>query len=132
MEDADDEVGDPEGERVGAERERVGAERVRDRERRDEHRAHRREHGEPDDALLGIDRVREPGVCGPGPPERGEHRHPSGEASPGRIVGEKRRDLREREHEHEVEEELEDGDALLALLLGRHRHFRRTMDPGGA
>ena len=65
VEGADDEIGDAEEHPVGAE----GARRC---ERHEEHRRNRREHGQPDDAFLGIEGVRQPGVRRPGPPERPE------------------------------------------------------------
>ena len=50
------------------------------------------------------------------------------EPTPGRIIRQDGRDLREREDEDEVEEELERSDALLALgvLLAHSRTLART------
>ena len=62
MGDSDDSVGD--GEEKG-----VLAECTRYRERRDQHCGHRAEEGKPHEPLLRIDRIRQPGVGGPGPPE---------------------------------------------------------------
>ena len=74
-------------ERVGAgEEERVVAERVRHGQRRDQHRRHRPEHDEPHGAFLRVDRVRQPGVRGPGPPEHAEDEQAASEAAPGRVV----------------------------------------------
>ena len=104
--------------RVGARKEeRVVAEDVRHRQRCDQHRPHRPEHRDPDDALLGVDRVRQPGVRGPGPPEHAEHEQALSQTCPGRVGDHEPRHLRDREDEDQVEEELERGDALLGALL---------------
>ena len=110
---------------VGArEEERVVAEDVRDRQRRDQHRRHGPEHHDPDEALFRIDRVRQPGVRGPRPPEHTQHDQSLGEPCPGRVGDHEAGHLRDREHEDQVEEELERRDALLGALLfaGLDRH----------
>jgi hypothetical protein len=99
-------------------------EHVRHYERRDEHRDQRDEQRRADDALLGVDGVRQPGVGRPHPPERGEHEHAAADPCERRVVGEQRRDLREREHEDEVEEELARRNAVL-VLDGRDAHLSR-------
>ena len=110
------EVGDAD-EGIGArEQERVVAEGVGDGARRNQRRAHRREHDQADGALVGVDRVRQPRVRGPGPPEHPEQEQPLDEPRPRRVVGDEAGHLGEREDEDQVEEELERGDALLAGL----------------
>ena len=64
-----DEVGDAEEDAVVAERLRHGSATT-------SIAAMTREHREPHRALVGVERVRQPGVAGPGPPERAEHEHP--------------------------------------------------------
>ena len=77
-----------------------------------------------DDTLLGVNGVRQPCVGRPRPPERGEHEYPAADPCERRVVGEQRRDLREREHEDEVEEELPRRDAVL-VFDGRDAHLSR-------
>ena len=108
-------------EQVGdAEQDAVVAEGLGHSEGGDQHRAHGREHRQPHGALFGVQRVRQPGVGGPGPPERAQDEHPAQDPAPGRVVGEQARDLRDREDEDEVEEKLERSDAL--LVGGRSLH----------
>ena len=118
MHRAHDEVGD-------AEDDAVLVERLGHGKRRDEHRRHDAEHRDPDDPLFGIERVRQPRVRGPGPPDGAEDEDPAKQAAPGRVGREHRRDLREPEDEDEVEEELERLDALVLLgcppRRGRYR-----------
>ena len=115
--DVEREVRDPD-ERVGAgEEERVVAERPRDGERRDQHRAHGGEHRDSNRPLFGVDRVRQPRVGGPRPPEHREDEHALDEAGPGRIVDDETGHLRQREDEDQVEEELERRHPLLGALL---------------
>ena len=119
----EDEVRDPD-DRVGAGEEKcVVPERARHGERGDQHRPHRPEHDQPHDPLLGIDRVRQPGIGGPRPPEHAEHEQTPDEARPRRIGDDEPRHLRDRENENQVEEELERSDALLTTVAcaGRHR-----------
>ena len=108
----------------GAEEHAVVVEHARHHERRDEHRDQRDEQRGADDAVLGVDGVRQPGVGRPRPPERGQHEHAAADPGERRVVGEQRRDLREREHEDEVEEELPRRDAVLVLDC-RRGHPRR-------
>ena len=98
-----------------AEEERVVAEGSWGCQTDDQHRGHRPEHRQARRSLVRVDRVGEPGVRGPGPPERCEDEHASGEPGPGRFRRHKARDLREAEHEDEVEEELERRHPLLRL-----------------
>ena len=75
--------------------------------------------------FLGVDRVRQPGVGGPRPPEHPEHEQALDEAGPGRVLDDEPGHLREREDEDQVEEELERRHPLLAALsclscLDRH------------
>src|SRR5439155_16949115 len=77
---------------------------------------------QPNGALVRFDIVRQPGVAGPGPPERAEHEQRTPEPGPGRIDREHARHLRDREDEDEVEEELERSYPLLAL---GSRHERK-------
>ncbi len=105
-------------ERVGAgEEERVVAEDVRHGERRDQHRTHRGEHRDPNRSLLRVDRVRQPGVGGPRPPEDAEDEDPSHQPRPGGVLDDEPGHLCDREDEDEVEEELEGRDPLLGTLL---------------
>ena len=105
----------------------VAPERVRDGQRGDEHRAHRDQHRSGHRAHTRVDRVRQPRVACPGPPERGEDEQTVAEPSPRRVVRKQRRDLREPEDEHEVEEELERRNSALVLRV-RVAH-RRTLAP---
>ncbi len=106
MESADDEVGDPEDDAIDVEG-------MRRRERHDEHRGHRGEDGDPHGALFRVERVREPRVRGPGPPQRAEQEQPSEQTAPGQVVGDEPGDLGDGKHEDEVEEQLEVRDPLL-------------------
>ena len=115
----DDEVGDPEQHAVVVERLRHG-------QRDDQHRPHRREHGDPHHPFLGVERVRQPRIRGPGPPERTEDEHAAQQASPGRVGREEARDLGDPEDEDEIEEELERGYPLLAVDVGRLHGFSRA------
>ncbi len=99
----------------GAEEDAVVVEHTGHRQCRDEHRDQRHEQRGADEGLLGVDGVRQPGVGGPGPPERREHEHAATDSGERRVSSEQRRDLREREHEDEVEEELSRGDAVLVV-----------------
>ena len=105
-------VHDVDDEECNAEQDTVIAERRRDRKRRDEHGRHRHQHRREHKALVGIDRIRQPGVGSPRPPERGEDQQPLPEPTPRRIVQQHPRDLRERQDEDEVEEKLERSDAV--------------------
>ena len=124
-EDEEDDVEQAHGEVGDAEEDTVVPEGVRHRKGDDEQRSHRAEDRQPHGALVRVDIVRQPGVAGPGPPERAEHEQSPPDAGPGRVAREHRRHLRDREHEDEVEEELERGDTLLAfgahgkILMGR-------------
>jgi hypothetical protein len=51
----------------------VVVEHARHRKCSQEHRDERDEQCGPDEAFLGVDGVRQPGVGGPGPPERRDH-----------------------------------------------------------
>ena len=64
----------------------VGVERLRDGEGDDEHRRHRREHAGAHGPFLGLERVRQPGVTRPGPPERGQDEESAAEPGPRRVV----------------------------------------------
>ena len=102
----------PDHDERGAEEHAFVVEHAGHGERRDEHRGQRDEQRNTDDALLRVDRIRQPGVGRPRPPERGQHEHAAAEPGERRVVGEQRRDLCEREHEDEVEEELSRRDAV--------------------
>jgi hypothetical protein len=69
-----------------AEDDAVTAERVGDGKRSDEHRSHRNQHRPPDRAHIGVDRVGQPCVGRPRPPERGEDQEPVPEPTPRRII----------------------------------------------
>jgi hypothetical protein len=101
-----DEVGD-------AEHDAIDVERVRGREGHDEHGGHRAEHRDAHHALLGIERVREPGVGRPRPPQRAEQEEPAEQPIPRRVMDEEPGDLGDGEDEDQVEEELEIRDALV-------------------
>ena len=108
IEQQHDQVGDPEQHRVRTERARYG-------ERDDEHRGHRAEHARAHRPLLRLERVGEPGVARPRPPDRREGEETAPESPPGEVVRHELGDLREGEHHDEIEEELQRGDPLLAL-----------------
>lgn len=61
-------------------------ERSRDGEGDDEHRRHRCEHARAHRSLLGLERVRQPGIARPRPPERGKDERPAADAVPRRVV----------------------------------------------
>lgn len=122
VEKADGEVREPE-------QHAVGVEGLRDGERDEQHGAHRPEHGQAHGALLGVERVGEPGVRRPRPPERGEDEQPAAEPLPGGVGRHEAGDLRDGEDEDEVEEELERSDALLALSVVV-LHHRETLEHG--
>ena len=115
MEGAHDEVRD-------AEDDAVDLEGVRRGQRHDEHRGHRPEHGDSDGALLRVQRVGEPGVRRPRPPQHAEKEEAAQQAIPGRVVGEEAGDLGDGEDEDEIEEELERGHPLLGLGLSIAHH----------
>jgi hypothetical protein len=79
MEGADHQIGD-------AEDHPVRAEGTRRCERDDQHRRDRGEHGQPHGAFLRIHGIGQPGVRGPGPPERAEQQRAPQEATPGRAA----------------------------------------------
>ena len=108
---------DPDERVCAREDEGVVAEDVRHRNGGDQHRAHRGEHRDPHRAFLRVDRVRQPRVRGPRPPEHSQHQQPLDDARPGRVLDDQARHLRDRKHEDEVEEELERRDPLLGALL---------------
>jgi hypothetical protein len=110
VEKTHDQVGDPE-------QHCVCSECVRDGEGDDEHRSHPREHARPDPALLGLERVREPGIARPRPPQHGEHEQPAADSPPGWVVRHELRHLRDGVDEDEVEEELEGSDPVFAFGL---------------
>ena len=112
VEQTHDEVRDPE-------EDAVRTERFRDGERDDEHGRHRREHARAHRSLLGLERVGQPRVGCPRPPERGQYDQPLPEPVPRGVVRHEQGDLRDGEDEDEVEEELERSDPLLALRHGR-------------
>ncbi len=122
LEQTHDQIRDPE-------QDGVCVEGFRDGERDDEHRSHRREHARAHRPLLGLERVRQPGIAGPRPPERREDEQPAADPVPRRVVRHEQRDLRDRVDEDEIEEELERGDPLLTL---GHRWRLRNVAQAGA
>jgi hypothetical protein len=100
---------------ASAEEHAVVAKHTRHRECREEHRDQRDEQCGADEALLGIDGVRQPGVGRPRPPERTQHEHAATDSHERRVVGKQRCYLREREHDDQVEEELSRRDAVLVV-----------------
>ena len=98
--DAEDAVGEGEGERQVAEG-------LRNAEGDDQQRRHRGEDHQPRRHLLRIDDAGQPGVSDPAPPKHTQHQQPLGHARPGRMVEHQRRALGDRENEDEVEEELQ-------------------------
>ena len=119
VEQAHEHVGDPEEHGLGAE----GA---GDGEGDQEHRGHRPEHARPDRARLGLQRVREPGVARPGPPQGGEDEQAAAHPRPGGVVRHELGHLGEGVDEDEVEEVLQRGDPLLPL--GHRGRLRRGRD----
>lgn len=88
------------------------------------------EHARTHKSFFGLERVREPGIARPRPPERGQDEQPAAEAVPGGVVRHEEGDLRDGVDEDEIDEELERGDPLLALsdrwrLVQRDRDVRR-------
>jgi hypothetical protein len=108
MEKTDDQVRD-------SEQHGVRVERLGDGERNDKHCSHGREHACAHNSFLGLERVRQPGVTRPRPPERGQDEQSAAEPVPRWVIGHEPGDLRDREDEDEIEEELERGDPLLTL-----------------
>src|SRR5207249_1214714 len=94
----------------------LGVVRVRDCERHEEAAERRDEHGEPDAEAVDVDRVRQPGIAGPGPPDDAEYQGGPREAPGCWLRADQRGDLRDREDEDEVEEELEVACTPLELL----------------
>jgi hypothetical protein len=110
------------GKETDPEEQSVVTESGRYRQSDTEQHRHRGQHHEPDAAFVDVDRARQPGVTGPGPPDRSEHKQATKNSVPGRVVDQEARDLRDREHEDEVEEKLERCDLVLVaacrLALG--------------
>ena len=104
-------VQQPHGEVAQPPQHAVVAERARRGERDHQHRGHRREHHEPRQQQLRVDGARQPRVARPRPPDDREHHEPAAQLRERRVLGQERRDLRQREHEHEVEEQLQRRDA---------------------
>ena len=115
-----------------AEEERVVAESAGRSQTDDEHRRHGPEHGQPRRSLVRINRVGEPGVGGPGPPERRQNKHPSREPGPRRVGRHEARYLRQAEHEDEIEEELERRHPLLGLDVVLQLVPRRDLHHGAS
>src|SRR5918996_3652984 len=95
----------------------AGAEAPRRCEGNDEHRRDRGEHRQPYSALLGIEKVRQPSVSRPYPPERPQQKEAPEETTPSRAVRQEARHLRDGEDDHEVEEEFQRRDPLFTLSL---------------
>ena len=66
-------------------------------------------------AFLGIDRVRQPRVRPPRPPQRSKKKRPAQQSFPGLVDRKEAGDLGDGEDEDEVEEELERRDPLVAI-----------------
>ena len=79
VEQANDQIRDPE-------QHRVGVECLGDGEGDDEHRRHGREHARAHNSFLGLERVRQPGVTRPRPPERGQDEQPLAEPVPRWVI----------------------------------------------
>ena len=88
-------------------------------DRRDDHRADGGEHQHPHAALFGIERVGQPRIGGPRPPQDAEQQACSEDTTPRRVVDEQRGDLGERVDEDEIEEQLERDDGVALVSLGR-------------
>jgi hypothetical protein len=114
VQEAHDDVGD--GEPCS-----LRVERVRHGQRHEEAAGHRGEDERPDGAAPDVDRVREPRVAGPRPPEEPEDERRACEPARARVREDERGHLRDREDEDEVEEELEVARPPLAFRsrLGR-------------
>ena len=115
VERANAEVRDPEDE--GIRSERFGR-----RERHDQHGAGRGEHRQANPTFLGVERVRQPGVGRPRPPQRGQQEGAAQQALRGLVRHHEPGDLGDGEDEDEVEEQFERRDPLLALERANVSH----------
>ena len=84
-------------------------------ERGDEHRLCGDEKRAANGAFVGVDGVRQPGIAGPRPPQRGEDEQSTRQRPLRRMRHELRRHLCESEGEDEVEEQLERRHSLLVV-----------------
>jgi hypothetical protein len=110
MQEADEEVG-------STEQDRVVSERARHRQRGDQHRRRRGEDGQPHTALVQIERARQPCVDTPRPPQRRQNEHPSENTTPRRVIREQDRHLGHRKDEGKIEKELERCDLMLVARV---------------
>ena len=99
-----------------SEDEAMSAEGFRDCERGDKQRRGCDKHHRQHDPVVRVDRVRQPGIARPRPPQNRHNEQAATEPTPRRIIHQQGRHLRKREHEHEVEEEL--GRRYPAIRLG--------------
>ena len=106
----------------------LGSECRRRREGHDQHRGRRGEHDQSNAALFGVEGVRQPGIGGPRPPQRGKQEPAPQQPFPALVRGEEPGHLRDGEDEDEVEEQLERRDPLLAL--DRTNVHRGQSSPG--
>src|ERR671918_1239673 len=123
LQDADDEVRDGEPRALV----RIG---VGQRDSDEERRHHRPEEEEPGRDVLDVDRIGQPRVCRPSPPDEAEDERRPREPGGRRVLEHQRADLCEREDEDEVEEQLDVAGAL--LLLGVRRLDAFLGDAHGA
>ena len=129
----EDDVEYADSKKADTEDQSVLTESGRYRQRDTEQHRHRGQHREPDAAFVDVDRARQPGVAGPGPPDRSEHKQATKNSVPGRVMNQETRDLRDREDEDEVEKEFERRDRVLAAADAfrrrRLRHRQRSCQP---
>jgi hypothetical protein len=82
----EDDVEYADSKKADTEDQSVLTESGRYRQRDTEQHRHRGQHREPDAAFVDVDRARQPGVAGPGPPDRSEHKQATKNSVPGRVV----------------------------------------------
>ena len=111
-----------------SENEAMSAEGFRDCERGDKQRRGCDKHHRQHDPVIRVDRVRQPRIARPRPPQDRHNEQPATEPTPRRIIHQQGRHLREREHEHEVEEELGRRHPVvqLGVKLGHDATLTRT------
>ena len=93
---------------------------LRDGQGDDEERPHRHDHREPEQALVGLCLVAQPGIGRPAEPQEGEQHQPPAEPASRRVVGHQGRHLGQGEDEDQVEEELEGGDPVRLVRRPDH------------
>lgn len=79
--------------------------------------AHGAEHGQAHGALFGVERVRQPRVPSPRPPQGAEEHEGLEHATPRRVGGKEAGDLGDGEDEDQIEEQLEGCNPLFGFDL---------------